>query len=188
MSAQSERNSWNAVLTLERILVPTDFSEESKHAFGFATALAEEFDANITVLFVLEVAPFLSGMEGSPILVDPSVSSDLARRKLKAFIQAEIPKTVHVTPLLVKGNASSEIVRVAQENDIDLIVLSTRGHTVMQHLLLGSTAERVVRHAPCPVLVIRAKSKESTRLVPRTEIRQPTKRFVRTRLLKRKAA
>jgi nucleotide-binding universal stress UspA family protein len=137
MSAQSEPKSWSAVLALKRILVPTDFSEESKKAFGYAAALAEEFNASVTVLFVVEIVPFVVGLEAMPMAVDTATVLASSRARLDDWIKAELPSTIRVTPLVQEGRAFSEIVRVAQTNDIDLIVLSTHGHSGLKTSIYG---------------------------------------------------
>ena len=160
MNAQAEPKSRSAVTMLNRILVPTDFSEESKKAFVYAAALAEQFNASLSVLFVLEMAPFMSGFETMPLVLDTSAAMSSARRELSNWIQAQVPGTIPATPLVREGQGYAQIVEVARTEKIDLIVISTHGYTGLKHVLMGSTAERVVRHAPCPVLVVRAKEHE----------------------------
>jgi nucleotide-binding universal stress UspA family protein len=139
-------------LNLRKILVPVDFSECSRKALHYATALAKQSQAEILLLHVLEMPPvpvqaFEAGFaEGTP---EESAANELSEW------QAQAGSPAPVKTLVCSGSASPEIVRTADENNMDLIVIGSHGRTGLARLLLGSTAERVVRHAPCPVLVVR---------------------------------
>ena len=139
-------------LNLRKILVPVDFSECSRKALHYAIALAKQSQAEILLLHVLEmpavpVQAFETAfMEGTP---EESAANELSEW------QAHSGTTVPVKTEVCSGSASREIVRTANENNMDLIVIGSHGRTGLARLILGSTAERVVRHAPCPVLVVR---------------------------------
>lgn len=143
------------VFTLKRILVTTDFSDESRKAFRYAVAFAEQFGAALDVVSIVEPGPIMSGPEMSPIAMDPSATRESTKQKLGVWIAGEVPSTVQATALVREGKPFLEIAAVAQERGSDLIVISTHGYSGLMHVLLGSTAEQVVRHAPCPVLVVR---------------------------------
>ncbi len=140
---------------LKRILVPVDFSSASYEALNSAAALAGQFGASITLLHVIEPPPYpMFGYAAIP----------MREAKLKSVTKdrlEELRNRRPLTPKLVKktvvrvGSAYREIVDEAKGSIADLIVISTHGHTGLAHLLLGSVAERVVRHAPCPVFVVR---------------------------------
>jgi nucleotide-binding universal stress UspA family protein len=147
-------------LNVKRILVTTDFSEESRKAFRYAAAFAGQFGASLDVLLVLEPVPFMAGMEAVVISMDAAAIRAAAEEKLARWIDMEIPANVQATPLLREGRAFSEIVAAAQERASDLIVISTHGYTGLKHVFMGSTTERVVRHARCPVLVVRDREHE----------------------------
>jgi len=143
------------VIALKRILVTTDFSPESRKAFRYAVAFAKQFGAALDVVSIVEPVPMMSGPEMSPIAVDPSATAKSTKQMLVEWIAREVPSTVRATALVRQGRAFLEIVAVAQQRGADLIVISTHGYSGLMHVFMGSTAERVVRHAPCPVLVVR---------------------------------
>ncbi len=149
------------LLHLKEILVPTDFSDASKKALHYAQTFADQFGAVITLLHVIEPPPAPPGMGFIPDADDFDERLSSVKQKLSAL--AEYPRAAG-TPAVKSdvrvGRPSHDIVEVAKELDTDLIVLATHGHTGWKHLCLGSTAERVVRCAPCPVFVVREKEHE----------------------------
>ena len=142
-------------LPWRRILVPLDFSFTSLHAMRVAAALAEQSGARLTLLNVVEPGPYAIGLEGAPLVLPDEVFARNAKTQLPGIAQRFVPSSVRVTSLVRHGRAASVIVETAEEEEIDLIVLSTHGHTGLERLLMGSTAEHVVRHAKCPVFVVR---------------------------------
>jgi nucleotide-binding universal stress UspA family protein len=140
-----------------RLLVPVDFSDCSLRAMDYAIALAERFDSKIILLHVVEPAVYPENyLVVSPALDETNQNllesarerlADLGRRRIGHRLQAET--------LVRMGRAHSEIPDTAKALGADLIVLGTHGYTGLKHALLGSTAERVVRHGPCPVLTVR---------------------------------
>jgi universal stress protein A len=140
---------------IRSILVPIDFSAPSKKALAFAAPLARQFGAKLTLLHVIEpvVAPEFAKSF--------SLQNDKVMAVCKGQLQ-HILKEHAIEPKLVEkalvrqGRSFHEIVNAARLWKVDLIVISTHGYTGLKHALLGSTTERVVRHAPCPVLVVRA--------------------------------
>jgi nucleotide-binding universal stress UspA family protein len=145
------------MLTIKKILCPTDFSEASLKGLDYAAELAAIFQAEISVLYVLPMLP--------PAPNDPNVSFEVpeferlvhkdSEEKLKALVAARIPKTVKATTYVGHGSAAKEIVKVAEEEKTDLIVIATHGHSGWHHLVLGSVAEKVIRLAHCPVFAYR---------------------------------
>ncbi len=145
------------MLKWEKILCPVDFSEVSNGALRLAASLAQACGANLTLVHVVEpiVAPadFTFGPLTTGEVEDKLVERSLnAARDLAATL--DLPKE-RLTCRVERGRASAEILRVAHELHADVIVMGTHGYTGMAHVLLGSTAERVIRKAPCPVLTIR---------------------------------
>ena len=142
---------------IKSILVPIDFSEYSKKALRYAVRFAEEFGSSITLLHVVERV--IQPPEGYGALEVPAFDLGLLQKhaaaKLSSLAQEEIDELVPVKTLVRSGAGYNEIVTVAKEEGTDLIIIATHGRTGLKHLLLGSTAERVVRHAPCPVLTVR---------------------------------
>jgi universal stress protein A len=150
------------ILHLTKILVPVDFSETSKKAFQYALKFAEQFDCEITLLNVVEP---ISPMVGAPLAVESfSVAKDefsVAERNLAALATESHTNGANSVNWSVRiGHAPNEITKAAKDLDVDLIIISTHGYTSWRHLCIGSTAERVVRTAPCPVLVVREKEHE----------------------------
>jgi nucleotide-binding universal stress UspA family protein len=140
----------------QRILVATDFSDNSRSAIHQAIALAtQNAGARVHLIYVMPTALPADLRHVGMALEEKSREAE-ARKILDAFAQSEVPEPVRGEALLRSGGAYHEIHRAAEEMQADLIVLSTHGHSGMKHLLLGSTAERVVRYAPCPVLVTRS--------------------------------
>ncbi|MBI3048109.1 MAG: universal stress protein [Acidobacteria bacterium] len=147
-------------LTISRILVPVDFSAHSELALGYATALASRFDASLHLLHVVE-DPVATGAWGSEgVLPDlTELRKELvadAERRLKAYRSDAERTRVPVVTTAEMGLTSHTVVEYARALDIDLIVMGTHGRTGVAHLFMGSVAERVLRHAPCPVLTVRA--------------------------------
>ena len=146
-------------IALKRILVPIDFSPLSKKALQYAFRFAEGFRAGITLLHVIEpdVPPAFDGlMIASPTSPNGNRTKCANRLKVLAGSMA-IRATNYVQSTVRTGLPANEIVEAAKESDVDLIVIATHGFTGWKHFAIGSTAERVARAAPCPVLVVREK-------------------------------
>jgi nucleotide-binding universal stress UspA family protein len=154
-------------LHLKTILVPTDLSEPARDALQYALQLADQFGSAIVLVPVVEpVHPYpVTGMTYFPgdLPLDPD--TDLVPEAEKAIQhikdEASRGRNVAIRTNVCVGRAYDRIVHVAGETSADLIVISTHGYTGLKHVLLGSTAEKVVRHAPCPVLVVRQRQTES---------------------------
>jgi nucleotide-binding universal stress UspA family protein len=149
------------VLRLKKILAPIDFSSPSKNAFKYALRFAEEFGGELTLLYVLEPEPMTSfvAIPEAPTFVEGDIVA--AGKKLRSLIASVRDEKIGRPHWKVRaGIASHEIVEAAKEMDMDLIVIATHGYTGWKHFCIGSTAERVVRAAPCPVLVVREKQHE----------------------------
>lgn len=145
-------------IAIKKILAPTDFSPASKKAFEYALRLAGESHSEITLLHILESVVPLT-FEGITMPASaPETESSEAEKSLKALVASARGRGIaSVRAMSRRGIASHEIVEVAKELDVDLIVMATHGCTGWKHFAIGSTAERVVRAAPCPVLVVREK-------------------------------
>ena len=138
-------------LKLRRILVPIDFSGFSRQALRYAVPLAVEFGAKITLLHVIVPAPYPTEM--GVILLQEQDATKAARKELAKVGRKFVPG-LRGKIIVRIGQPFSEITRTARQLKTDLIVLTTHGHTGLKRVLLGSTAERVLRHAPCPVLSV----------------------------------
>jgi len=143
----------------KRILVPLDFSPPSQRALRFAREWATGFGSELILLHVVEP----ENLAGNFRAVPPGTiqRDDLAWAKagLKELAQKEFPTTIPVRTVVRKGLAFDQIASVAHQLRADLIIIATHGRTGLKHVLLGSTAERVARHAQCPVLILRRRKK-----------------------------
>jgi universal stress protein A len=141
------------VLRIQSILVPTDFSAPSIKALRYAGELAAKFGAKILLLNVVEPIGPTPDFAYNPLVLDDKKIVAAAQQHLKKFAERE---GLGAVPAYVRqGIPFHEISRAAEELKADLICISTHGYTGLKHVFMGSTAERVVRHAPCPVLVVR---------------------------------
>jgi len=148
-------------LRLKKILVPIDFSPPSKNAFKYAVRFAEEFGGELTLLYVLEpesMTGFMAIPEATAFVESDIVAAGKNLRSLIASVRNGKINRPHWK--VRAGLPSHEIVEMAKEMDVDLIVIATHGYSGWKHFCIGSTAERVVRAAPCPVLVVREKEHE----------------------------
>jgi universal stress protein A len=146
----------------KRILVPIDFSPLSKKALQYGLRFAEEFRAGLTLLHVIEpdVPSAFDGLMIAPP-ISPNGNRTKCANRLKVLASSmPIRATNYVQSTVRTGLAACEIVEAAKEFEVDLIVIATHGYTGWKHFAIGSTAERVVRAAPCPVLVVREKEHE----------------------------
>jgi len=151
---ESETGMPLAVFHLKEILVPVDFSSCSKKALLYAIPFAKQFYSRITLV---HVAPY--AIQPPEAILAEAQTTDAERKALDDLVH-EISNSVKVQTIVRAGNPATEIVELAKESQTDLIVLSTNGRSGLAHVILGSTAEKVVRHAPCPVLVVREKEHE----------------------------
>jgi nucleotide-binding universal stress UspA family protein len=152
-------------IEIRKILVPTDFSESARHALGYALSLAEEFHAEVTLLHVVEemAVGYASDLFPVPMAEVFHEISAYARKELATLASGGRERGLAVKECLLQGKPSNEIVRVAAEEAFDMIVLGTHGRGVLDHALFGSTTDRVVRKAPCPVLTCRRPEHATTK-------------------------
>ena len=162
MVAASQTNS--EFPRLKKILLPTDFSGCANYALPYAAAIALAANAEIICVHVVEPVVPAVGYTG---LADPMPIADIseqledsAERQLPKLAECEECVGLNVEEVIVHGDAAAEIVRVATEEEVDLIVISSHGRTGLGRIIFGSTAESVVRHAACPVLVVKPPQEE----------------------------
>lgn len=150
------------MITLSKVLCPVDFSEYSKHALTYAVALATQFRSQLTLVHVVEPIhlPLDIAMGAPGILRYEDGVVERAREQLENLLDAPTKAELSVDTRVLEGVAFVEIVRLAREEETDLIVLATHGVSGIAHLLLGSTAEKVVRKASCPVLTVKSPTHE----------------------------
>lgn len=145
------------MIKLKKVLVPTDFSESARHAFSYGVSFAREFKAELVLLHVVEnlTVGYASDLFPVPMAEVFQEISGYAKAELQKLAEEARKRGVSVTELVVQGKPSAEIIRHAAENEVDMIVLGTHGKGMLDQALFGSTTERVVRRAPCPVLTVR---------------------------------
>ncbi len=144
---------------LRRILLPTDFSGCANYALPYAAAIARATKATIICVHVVETVVPAVGYSG---LAEPLPLADISEQ-LEDSAEREMPKLTEcdectgldLEEVIVHGDPAAEIVRVAAEREVDLIVVSSHGRTGLGRIIFGSTAEAIVRHAACPVLVVK---------------------------------
>lgn len=142
---------------IKKILVPIDFSDYSINALKYAIEFAKTFNAEILLTYVVEPFIYAADFTMSQAAI-PDIDSDTRERaytELKKLISEEIHEELPSEIIIRTGKPFMEINDLASEQDVDLIIIATHGHTGVEHLLFGSTAEKVVRKAPCPVLTLR---------------------------------
>ncbi|MGE0815253.1 MAG: universal stress protein [Vicinamibacterales bacterium] len=143
------------MLTLTRILCPTDFSDVSRHAEAYATAMAGHYDASLHLLHVDPPMPVMAPYGEIPVDIRlfeeqrQQAVADLAAARQRAANAGVVADT-----MIRGGHPAREILAVTAELAADLLVLGTHGRGGVEHLLLGSVAEKIVRKAPCPVMVV----------------------------------
>jgi len=160
---------------LKQILVPIDFSDCSRKALRYAVPVAERFGAQILLLYVIEtnVLPAELGFMPSEMKRARIDSAEKALEELAQRTEQALGTHFVRQTTVRNGIPWQEITAAAQALDVDLIVLSTHGYTGIKHILMGSTAERVVQHAPCPVLVVREREREFLPSNPAAAAKKP---------------
>src|SRR5450432_661675 len=140
---------------LRKVLVPTDFSPASREAIDYVLPWLRAFGAELHLMYVIPPEYPFSTWADLPIVVPGSTATARVRRDLRGVALEHIPELrphVHAQ----RGRPFEEICRLARKIDTDLIAIATHGYTGLKHFALGSTAERVIRYSPCPVLVVRS--------------------------------
>ncbi len=149
------------MLPLKRILVPTDFSEPAQEAFKDAVELAQHFSAQLLMVHIVPPVPvpYQPMVSPAPAFDITAYLQDLvkiSRDSLQDYVTEHVPQGVPATVSVTAGDPAYEILRLAKELEADTIVIATHGHGGWRHFLFGSVAEKVVRQAECPVLVVHA--------------------------------
>ena len=142
---------------IKKVLVPIDFSDYSKSALKYAVNFCRKFDAEIILIYVIEPVIYPPDFSMGQIAI-PSVNAEWderAKQELEKLAKSDITKDARIKTMIKTGKPFIEIIETAAELDVDLIIIATHGHSGVEHILFGSTAEKVVRKAPCPVLTLR---------------------------------
>jgi len=141
--------------TIKKVLVPIDFSDYSKSALKYAVNFSKLFNAEIILIYVVEPVIYPPDFSMGQIAM-PSLNTEWderAKDELDKLAKNEI--NLSLKTVIKTGKPFVEIIETAKEENIDLIIIATHGHSGVEHILFGSTAEKVVRKAPCPVLTLR---------------------------------
>ena len=145
------------MVAFKEIIVPTDFSEHSLRALDYAIEIADKFRSRLTIIYVIE--PLLQAADVSWTTVDFEqlnlAHKESAQKQLGQLVEERIPKGMAVETKTLFGKPFVEILKEAKADNADLIVMATHGRGAISHILMGSTAEKVVRKAPCPVLTVK---------------------------------
>lgn len=144
------------MIDIRWILYPTDFSDYSRHAIPYVEEMAKKFGAKALLLHVINLPDFA-------IQYQIPIDEDSARKTMQESAEAQLAAIaeelkgagVQSESRIVVGTPSVEIVKTARDRAVDLVILPTHGLGAIKHMIMGSTAERVVQHAPCPVLILR---------------------------------
>jgi nucleotide-binding universal stress UspA family protein len=141
-------------MPFRNVLFPTDFSDSSRRALRYAVELVRESAGSLTMLHVWDIKAY--SIKGETVSLLSDIAAEAARLLADWKREAEELGAKQVATAVVEGIAWDKIVETARkESGFDLVVMGTQGRTGLKHALIGSVAEKVVRHAPCPVLVIR---------------------------------
>jgi universal stress protein A len=155
-------------MNVTKILVPVDYSDHSVRALQWGASLAEKYGAQLLLLHVIRRASeelpepsdaYSAGRPAlSPRLPEEAITIDLveiAENDLKDFVMAKLNESRPVNLKVGVGEPAEEILRLAQDEGVDLIAMGTHGRTGLRHVLMGSIAETVMRAAPCPVFTVK---------------------------------
>jgi len=146
------------MISLKKILVPTDFSDCAKKALDYALALAKEFKSEILMLHVIDASWYEMATTYRP---GPLEETQETVRKISAEMmddlinEEDVDEGMIAEKIILEGFPFVEIIQTVREREVDLIVMGTHGRTGVKHILFGSVAEKVVRKAPCPVLTVK---------------------------------
>lgn len=154
---------------IKRILVPLDFSTNSRRALDYAHGLARKFDAALHLVHVCEVPTMMTPALDAYATAYSDWSQRLGEEAESQLVEITASLgDLNVTTEVLFGSPANAIVVAATTNRADLIVMGTHGHGAVMHMLMGNVAERVVRMAPCPVLTVREPKSEETTTVAKS--------------------
>ena len=145
------------MISFDTILFANDFSENSEYAFDYALTLAKKFDARLIIIHVINEPVDLRGFYVPHISFEnlEKEIAESAEKMMDKFCRTKTKDYAKVESVVISGIPNEEIIKKAEETGAGLIVLGTHGRKGLDHILFGSTAERVLRSAPCPVLSVR---------------------------------
>jgi len=157
--------SFHRRVKLQQLLVPVDFTPATLQGLRFAGTLAEQFGSTIWLLHVIEEHPMAMGDAAAVVTQSHAELTHEAIEQLSRLAKDELSPSLSIKPLVRRGKAAWEILNAAETLEADLIVMAKHQRSRLGRLLWGSTAPRVERHAPCPVLIIRCEDDSPTETV-----------------------
>lgn len=146
----------------KKILCPIDFSEFTDETLLYALDIAKKYDAELHLIHVIPNLNYFTPYESfftpeNLIVVEKNMEAEVNKDFEDIMKKIDVP----VKKVVKNGAAFVEIIDYAKSESIDLIIIGTHGRTGLEHILIGSVAERVIRKSPCPVLTVRPKSRQS---------------------------
>ncbi len=155
------------MISLKKILCPVDHSDCSKEALRYAVSFARKDKAKLLLLHVIDIRTFNEGadsmygvLDAMPTQIPNEETLEQLRVKLLDCIPEEIRDDMDVEAIVAQGVPFAEIISIAKDKEIDMIVIGSHGRTGISHMMLGSVSEKIVRKAPCPVLTVRQSDHE----------------------------
>jgi universal stress protein A len=142
---------------IRKVLVPIDFSDYSKNSLRYSINFVKCFKAELILVYVVEPVIYPPDFSMGQIAV-PAIDIEIDKKaasELDNLARREIPSDMKMKTVIKTGKPFVEIIETAVEENVDLIIIASHGHSGMEHILFGSTADKVVRKAPCPVLSVR---------------------------------
>ena len=143
---------------LKKIMCPVDFSEHSFKALKIAREMAEKFSAELYIPHIILPVPLVP-TPPHPVSFDVATYrenlKENSQKTLQKIIEEKTSDSIQTFAIVEQGDPAHEIMKIVKEKKIDLIVISTHGHSGLHHLIFGSVAEKIIRHTSCPVLTIR---------------------------------
>ncbi len=142
----------------QKILLCTDFSENSDYAFPYALNLATTYEGKLLIFHVIVERTYYYWTSPESLDESKAKRKEIGRKKAMdryANVLGEFRDYEFLFTEAGEGEAHSEIVHIAQKESVDVIVMGTHGRTGLNHLFMGSTAESVIKNSPCPVLIVR---------------------------------
>jgi nucleotide-binding universal stress UspA family protein len=149
-------------MQIKTLLFPTDFSNGARAAMDYALSLAKDYQAKLVLLYVIQDISIAEWYIPSTLSVADLVEDmqKSAQKEMDKWGEEARGRVKDVEQIVERGVPFVEIIRTAKEKNADMIVIGTHGRTGIDHMLFGSTAEKVVRKAPCPVLTVRIPGRE----------------------------
>jgi len=169
----------SALIEFKRVLVPTDYSELSLAALDYASTFSKLFGAQVYLLHTLDTIPVLA-LEGMDLTTEKVIyeTEINAKTDLHTFVVSRIQSKLNLIEVVRKGIAEDEIVKFAESENIDLIVMATHGRSGIAHVLMGSVAEKVIQRSRVPVLIVKPTPAESS-AIPEERNKEYSERVLR---------